>query len=211
MISWDHVYGISRIKLISVTCAPSLLYLHFLLEGFQRKTKLCLERGKMVWMSTPEWGIKQKTTQAEAARPDYCHWSITGHDDLQSPCRSSQPPAAGRQKWSRLTAPPCPPFSTDPLPPGLHPHRSSPRALQGGASPQGLVWGQPVPKCKTAATARHWLLERRCGLLGTPLQAYDTQIKLQKVMPSTFWKSSCSWDGYRRILPTSSQKMGQGE
>lgn len=48
MISQDCVYGISRIKLISVTMRSiTLLYLHFFLEGFQRKRKICLGRGKM--------------------------------------------------------------------------------------------------------------------------------------------------------------------
>lgn len=114
MISWDHVYGISRIKLISVTCSPSLLYSHFLLEDFQRKMRICLESGKMVWMSNPEQGIQQKTTQPEPARPDYFHWSITGHCDLQStrseggPARLLQP---WRWKWSRVTAQPSSQFT----------------------------------------------------------------------------------------------------
>lgn len=156
MISWDHVYGISRIKLISVTCAPSLLYLHFLLEGFQRKIKICLERGRRVWISTPEQDIQQKTTKPEPARPDCFHWSTLdtmswrAHAVMGAPARLLQP---WRGKWSRVTAQPSPQL-TQHWPSPSWGWRSSPGALIA-------QWSFPTRfalRCRTAATAKHWLL-----------------------------------------------------
>lgn len=147
MISWDHVYGISRIKLISVTCAPSLLYLHFLLEGFQRKMRICLERGKMVWMSTPEQGTQQKTTQPEPARSDCFHWSIPGHHDLQSTHSDGRCSHGGGNGAEGQLSPALSSHNTDPLPPeagGAHKECW----LHSGVSPQDLVWDagqQPRP------------------------------------------------------------------
>lgn len=41
MVNRDCVFGISRINLISVTVhSITLLYLHFFLEGFQKKRKI---------------------------------------------------------------------------------------------------------------------------------------------------------------------------